>query len=115
MCIERLPPSSFGNANSGNLINTENPEAAQLPDMIGDDTETDMESFNGFDTDYSSAEDESIELFNEYLWMENEQEFEQEEIRRLEEEELTIQCLIAMSQLSLLDEIRQVEDEQHKE
>jgi hypothetical protein len=101
MCIERLPPSNFGNENTNTV------------DRQVELTTTEPEDLDDFETDYSSA-DESLDVFNEYMWMENEQEFEQEEIRRLEEEELTIQCLIAMSQLSLLDEIQQVEDEQEQ-
>lgn len=108
MCIERLPPSSFSNSGT---INTDN-IPTEGPEIIEPDYDDVEELY--LDTEYNAA-DESDILWNDYMWMENEQEFEQEEIRRLEEEELSNQCMIAMSEMLLLDEIRQVEDEQDKE
>ncbi|KAG5678649.1 hypothetical protein PVAND_008305 [Polypedilum vanderplanki] len=108
MCIEKLPKGSSADKMSNiDLVDIFDP---RLEEEI---IETDVESYNS-ETDYSSTE-EPVELFSEYMWMENEVEFDDEELKRLEEEELGIQCMIAMSQLLLLDEIKQVEDEQRKE
>jgi hypothetical protein len=104
MCIERLPPSNF----MGSTGNFTTDVPVEIPD-IDADYDIDDES----DDEYNLI-DESSE-WNDYLWMENEQEFEQEEIRRLEEEELANQCMEDMSEMLLLDEITQVEVEQHKE
>jgi len=104
MCIERLPPSNF--MGSTGTFTTEVP--VEIPDI---DTDYDIDDES--DDEYNLI-DESSE-WNDYLWMENEQEFEQEEIRRLEEEELANQCMEAMSEMLLFDEITQVEVEQHKE
>lgn len=104
MCIERLPPSSF-------MGSTGNFTAADV--QVDPDIDTDFDDYDidSYDPEYAIT-DQSSE-WTDYLWMENEQEFEQEEIRRLEEEELANQCLEAMGELVLLDEIRQVEAEQH--
>lgn len=103
MCIERLPPSNLMGL-TGNGFTTDVP--VDIPDL-------DYDFYDESDDEYNLI-DESSE-WNDYLWMENEQEFEQEEIRRLEEEELANQCMEAMSEMLLLDEITQVEVEQHKE
>lgn len=109
MCIEKLPKGSSADKMSNiDLVDIFDPRV-EGEEMI----ETDVESYNS-ETDYSSTE-EPMELFGEYLWMEYEVEFENEELKRLEEEELGIQCMFAMSQLLLLDELKQVEDEQCKE
>ena len=100
MCIERLPPSNFMGS-TGNFT-TDMP--VEIPDI---DTDYDID-------DESDDEYNLIDEWNDYLWMENEQEFEQEEIRRLEEEELANQCMEDMSEMLLFDEITQVEVEQHK-
>lgn len=82
-------------------------------------------SFNCADSyDESSDSDEIIEYsseseiatndFSEYIWMENEDEFEDQVFQNLEEEELIIECKEmheAMNELDLLDEIRQTEEE----
>ncbi|CAH0561954.1 unnamed protein product [Brassicogethes aeneus] len=47
---------------------------------------------NGVEEFNSPAEDD----FSEYLWMENEEEFDKEELQRLEEEALMEQCIEAM-------------------
>lgn len=108
MCIERLPPTSLGS--SGNFVQ-------EVPD--GHDifeNEYDPEEIYVY-SEYNTSNDDNLSdnFFNEYLWMANEEEFEQEEIQRLEEEELINQCMEDLSEMVLLDEIRQVEAEQHKE
>ncbi|XP_065352307.1 polyadenylate-binding protein-interacting protein 2B isoform X1 [Cloeon dipterum] len=53
-------------------------------------------------SDSGSSDDFSLDSpafdgdFSEYMWMENEEEFEKEVMQKLEEEELTEQCLEAM-------------------
>ena len=59
-----------------------------------------------------SSEGDGINDFSDFLWMENEDEFEDQVFASLEEEELMNDCLEAMNELQLLDEIRQVEAEQ---
>uniref|UniRef100_A0A1Q3F7B0 Putative polya-binding protein n=1 Tax=Culex tarsalis TaxID=7177 RepID=A0A1Q3F7B0_CULTA len=51
------------------------------------------------------------EDFSEYMWMENEEEFDKQEMQRLEEEALMEQCIEAMLQ----DEIDMQEQQQPKE
>jgi hypothetical protein len=47
--------------------------------------------------------------FSDYLWMENEDEFEGEFYASLEEQELVNECLEAMAEMNLLDEIQELE------
>jgi hypothetical protein len=73
-----------------------------------------------FDSDHEdilefSSEDERTQNpndFSDFLWMENEDEFETEVYEKLEEEELTNECLEAFNEMSLLDEIRELEAEE---
>lgn len=105
MCIEKIP-SNTGNLSSNSSFTGDILEF-ELPDYVDDIQEL---YFN------MEPEEESIsEIFNEYLWMENEEEFEEEEMQRLEELELILQCNSAMDELALLDDIRELECEHHKE
>ncbi|XP_076301369.1 polyA-binding protein interacting protein 2 isoform X2 [Lasioglossum baleicum] len=61
-------------------------------------TETDIIAYmeNNFEPDLDGPEAETSSDFSEYLWMENEEEFDKEVIQQLMEEELTEECLKAM-------------------
>lgn len=54
------------------------------------------------------------EDFSEYMWMENEEEFDKQEMQRLEEEALMEQCIEAMLQ-DEIDAQEQQQDGQRKE
>lgn len=108
MCIKKVP-SNAGNLSSSSSFTGDILEF-EAPDYIDDIQEI------YFNTEFPTPEDESsIDIFNEYLWMENEEEFEEEEMQRLEEQELILQCNSAMDELALLDDLRQLECEHHKE
>ena len=62
------------------------------------DIDSDEFDANEFD---SSFDDD----FSEYLWMENEEEFDTEEMKRLEEEALMEQCIEAMLEDEIEEEI----------
>lgn len=70
-------------------------------------------------SDYDEVQDVRSEPeeddFSEFLWMENEEEFDDQELQKLEEQELMNECMQAMNELELLDEIKQVEAEQFDE
>jgi hypothetical protein len=104
MCIEKLPPNngnlSSNNSFVGDILELDSPDYIDDPDLYFS-METELES--------------SADIFNEYLWMENEEEFEEEEMQRLEEQELILQCNQTMDELELLDDIRQLECEHHRE
>lgn len=106
MCIEKIPTNA-GNLSSNSSFNGDILEF-ETPDYVDE-----------FQDMYYSMEMEeepsTLDIFNEYLWMENEEEFEEEEMQRLEEQELILQCNSAMDELALLDDIRQLECEHHKE
>lgn len=78
---------------------------------------------DNYEGDTSSDYDEVLEFssegeandFSDFLWMENEDEFEDQVFQTLEEEELMNECMAAMDELVLLDEIKQVEAEQFDE
>lgn len=62
-----------------------------------------------------SSEDERTQNpnnFEDFLWMENEDDFESEVFEKLEEQELIEECLEAFNEMSLLDEIRELEAEE---
>lgn len=63
--------------------------------------------------EYSSEGD--VNDFSDFLWMENEEEFEENVFQNLEEQELMNECMEAMNELALLDEIKQVEAEHFDE
>lgn len=104
MCIERIPPN-LNVVNSGSFTT----DVDEGPDI---ESEYDVDDIY-FDGEYNAL-DESFDIFHDYLWMENEQEFDQQEIQRLEEQELINQCMEEMSEMQLLEEIEQFEAE-HKE
>jgi hypothetical protein len=93
---------------------------SKVPNFINSNS-----GFNGTDSyDESSDSDEIIEYssesetatndFSEYVWMENEDEFEDQVFNQLEEQELMNEAMEmheAMNELDLLDEIRQTEEE----
>lgn len=62
--------------------------------------------------EFSSEGPSEANDFSDFLWMENEEEFDDQVFQTLEEEELMNECELAMSELVLLDEIKQVEAEQ---
>jgi hypothetical protein len=107
MCIERIPPANLVNSGSftGDVVE---------PDIIEMDYDID-ELY--YDIEYSNADESSDAIWNEldYEYLINEQEFDRLEIQKLEEQELVKECMEAMNEMILLDEIRQVEAEQHKE
>lgn len=85
--ILKIPSSTGGNGHSDNLY----------------DIDSDEFDINDID---SSFDDE----FSEYLWMENEEEFDTEEMKRLEEEALMEQCIEAMLEDEIEEEIeREIE------
>lgn len=104
MCIEKLPPSA-GNLSSNNSF------AGDILELDSVDYVDDIPELYYVEADQESSAD----IFNEYLWMENEEEFEEEEMQRLEEQELILQCNSAMDEMELLDDIRQLECEHHRE
>lgn len=62
-----------------------------------------------------SSEDERSQNpndFSDFLWMENEDDFESEVFEKLEEQELIEECLEAFNEMSLLDEIKELEAEE---
>lgn len=70
------------------------------------------DQFDVIEEDYDSlSEVEEDTDFSEYLWMENEEEFDKDELQRLEEEEIMQQCLEAM----FVDELEAEIDEWQKE
>lgn len=105
MCIEKLPPSN-GNLSSNNSF---------VGDILELDAPDYMEDISELYFNMEAEQESSADIFNEYLWMENEEEFEEEEMQRLEEQELILQCNSAMDELELLDDIRQLECEHHRE
>lgn len=62
--------------------------------------------------EFSSEGEGPANDFSDFLWMENEDEFEIEVFASLEELELINECEQAMGEIALLDEIREVEAEQ---
>ncbi|XP_049530851.1 polyadenylate-binding protein-interacting protein 2B [Anopheles darlingi] len=72
-----------GNANNG-------------PAYYSDPYESDAESISTPPTEDNS--EPAGDDFAEYMWMENEDEFDEQEMQRLEEEELMDQCIEAMMQ-----------------
>ncbi|XP_055849917.1 polyadenylate-binding protein-interacting protein 2 [Episyrphus balteatus] len=70
------------------------------------------DQFDIIEEEYDSLSEVEEETdFSEYLWMENEEEFDKDELQRLEEEEMMQQCLEAM----LVDELEAEIDEWQKE
>lgn len=70
------------------------------------------DQFEIVEEDYDSfSEVEEETDFSEYMWMENEEEFDKDELQRLEEEEIMQQCLEAM----FVDELEAEIDEWQKE
>lgn len=106
MCIEKIP-SNAGNLSSNSSFTGDILEF-EAPDYVDEL----QELYYNMEFD---EEPSTLDIFNEYLWMENEEEFEEEEMQRLEEQELILQCNSAMDELALLDDIRQLECEHHKE
>lgn len=62
--------------------------------------------------EYASEGERSPNDFSDFLWMEDEDQFENQVFASLEEQELMNECLEAMTEMSLLDEIKEVEAEQ---
>lgn len=69
------------------------------------------DSYEESSSDYEELQDSEGDDFSEFLWMENEEEFDDQELQKLEEQELMNECMQAMNELELLDEIKQVEAE----
>ncbi|XP_059484389.1 polyadenylate-binding protein-interacting protein 2B [Neocloeon triangulifer] len=76
----------------------------KVPSSSGDGFFSPEIIYSSYMSDSGSSESDDFSLesidfdgeFTEYLWMENEEEFEKEVLQKLEEEELTEQCLEAM-------------------
>lgn len=71
---------------------------------------------NSYDSDVEDdfstpPNEEETDDFSDYLWMENEEEFDKQEMQKLEDEALMEECIEAM----LLDEIKQEEIDQNVE
>lgn len=66
-------------------------------------------------SDYEESQDNGYEeeagSFEEYEWMAHQETHDEEYMRRLEEEELSNQCLEEMDQTELLEQIFEVQDE----
>lgn len=70
------------------------------------------DQFDIVEEDYDSLSEVEEDIdFSEYLWMENEEEFDKDELQRLEEEEIMKECLEAMFD----DELEAEIDEWQKE
>lgn len=78
-------------------------------DTLEDDS--DYDEVLEFQSDGEGNDSSANGDFSEFLWMENEEQFEENVFQRLEEEELINECIEAMNEMVLLDEIRQVEAE----
>lgn len=61
------------------------------------------------------SSDGDLDSFSDFLWMENEEEFDDLIMQNLEEQELMNDCLEAMNEMALLDEIGAIEAEQINE
>lgn len=73
---------------------------------------------NNIEIDFDvSSNDSDINIedddFSEYMWMENEEEFDKLEMQRLEEEALMEQCIEAMLQDELEAEEAAIENERY--
>lgn len=76
-------------------------------DQSYDDQASDYEDV----LEYSSEGESAPNDFSDFLWMENEDQFETEQMIFFEEQELIHECLEAMAEMSLLDEINEIEAE----
>lgn len=91
----------------------------KVPNCSGNSFVGGGDSYEESSSDYDevlefSSEGEAND-FSDFLWMENEEEFDDQVFQSLEEEELMNDCIEAMNELALLDEIKQVEAEQINE
>lgn len=82
----------------------------------GESAQFDADSSSDYDDtiEYSSENEMTTNDFSEYVWMGEEEEFENQVLQSLEEEELMHDCLEmheAVNELELLDEIKQTEEE----
>lgn len=91
----------------------------KIPNCSGNSYVGSGDSYEESTSDYDEVLEYSSEGdandFSDFLWMENEEEFEFQVFQSLEEQELMNECLEAMGELALLDEIKQVEAEQFEE
>jgi len=91
----------------------------KVPNFSGNSFVGGGDSYEESSSDYDevlefSSEGEAND-FSDFLWMENEEEFDDQVFQSLEEEELMNDCIEAMNELALLDEIKMVEAEQINE
>lgn len=81
----------------------------------GESTQYDADSSDYDETnEYSSENELTTNDFSEYVWMGEEEEFENQVLQSLEEQELINDCMEmheAVNELELLDEIKQTEEE----
>lgn len=86
----------------------------KVPNLSGNSFSTEQ-TYDDQSDDYEDVLDSEEERgpndFSEFLWMENEDQFETEVYASLEEQELMNECLEAMAEMSLLDEIKELEAE----
>jgi hypothetical protein len=89
----------------------------KVPNCSGNSFVGGGDSYDESSSDYDevlefSSEGNEANDFSDFLWMENEEEFEDQVYQTLEEQELMNECIEAMNELVLLDEIKEVEEEQ---
>lgn len=88
----------------------------KVPNCSGNSFVGGGDSYEESSSDYDevlefSSEGEAND-FSDFLWMENEEEFDDQVFQSLEEQELMNECFEAMNEMVLLDEIKEVEAEQ---
>ncbi|XP_058812140.1 polyadenylate-binding protein-interacting protein 2 [Topomyia yanbarensis] len=99
----KMPDINIGGGSSNNGYSTN----GNYSDSYDSDPEGYMTPPN---EDSSSGGPNYDEDFSEYMWMENEEEFDKQEMQRLEEEALMEQCIEAM----LRDELEAQENEEQE-
>lgn len=96
----------------------------KVPNHSGNSFGGGDQSYEDHDQSNNSDYDDILELnsegertptdFSDFLWMENEDQFETEVFASLEEQELVKECLEVMSEMTLLDDLREVEAEHNE-
>lgn len=88
----------------------------KVPNCSGNSFVGGGDSYEESSSDYDEVLEFSSEGdandFSDFLWMENEEEFDDQVFQSLEEQELMNECFEAMNFEVLLDEIKEVEAEQ---
>ncbi|CRL03035.1 CLUMA_CG016194, isoform A [Clunio marinus] len=88
----------------------------KVPNCSGNSFVGAGDSYDESQSDYEEvlefSSEGDVNDFSDFLWMENEEAFDDEVYQSLEEAELMNDCMEAMNELELLDGIKQVEQEQ---